>query len=48
MARRTHLLVLDVEARAGDVVVERGRVFRALVERGKFDAQAKARKQKGQ
>jgi len=48
MARRTHLLVFDVEARAGDVVLERGRVFRALVEHGKFDARAKAWKQRDQ
>jgi fluoroacetyl-CoA thioesterase len=38
-------LVFDVEARAGENILGRGRVFRALVEHGKFDAQAKARKE---
>jgi fluoroacetyl-CoA thioesterase len=37
-------LVFDVEARAGDVLLGRGRVFRAVVQHGTFDAQAKARK----
>jgi len=38
-------LVFDVEARAGENILGRGRVFRALVEQGEFDAQAKARKE---
>ena len=37
-------LVFDVEARAGEDILGRGRVFRALVEHGKFDAQAKSRR----
>lgn len=37
-------LVFDVEARAGENLLGRGRVFRALVEPRTFDAQAKARK----
>jgi predicted thioesterase len=41
---RGRFLVFDVETRARDIVLGRGRVFRALVEHGKFDAQAKARK----
>jgi fluoroacetyl-CoA thioesterase len=45
---RGRFLVFDVETRAGDIVLGRGRVFRALVEHGKFDAQAKARKESDQ
>jgi len=45
---RGRFLVFDVETRAGDIVLGRGRVFRALVEHRKFDAQAKARKQNDQ
>jgi predicted thioesterase len=36
-------LVFDVEARAGQVVLGRGRVFRAIVEPKKFTAQAQER-----
>jgi|SRR5580700_4973788 fluoroacetyl-CoA thioesterase len=36
-------LVFDVEARAGEVVLGRGRVFRAIVEPQKFTTQAKER-----
>ena len=36
-------LVCDVEARAGDHVLGRGRVFRAIVEPKKFTTQAKER-----
>jgi fluoroacetyl-CoA thioesterase len=36
-------LVFDVEVRAGETILGRGRVFRALVEHRQFDAQAKAR-----
>ncbi|HWY26997.1 MAG TPA: hotdog domain-containing protein [Candidatus Angelobacter sp.] len=45
---RGRFLVFDVETRARDIVLGRGRVFRALVEHGKFDAQAKARKESDQ
>jgi fluoroacetyl-CoA thioesterase len=36
-------LVFDVEARSGDHVIGRGRVFRAIVEHQKFDANATSR-----
>ena len=36
-------LVFDVEARSGDHVIGRGRVFRAIVEYQKFDANATSR-----
>jgi fluoroacetyl-CoA thioesterase len=41
---RGRFLVFDVETRAGDVLLGRGRVFRAVVQHGTFDAQAIARK----
>lgn len=36
-------LIFDVEARSGDIVIGRGRVFRALVESGKHGEKARAR-----
>ncbi|MGH9573567.1 MAG: thioesterase family protein [Candidatus Acidiferrales bacterium] len=36
-------LVFDVEATSGDIVIGRGRVFRALVESGKHGEKARAR-----
>ena len=39
-------LVFDVEARSGEHVIGRGRVFRAMVEPEKHGAKAKARVQK--
>ncbi len=37
---RGPFMVFDVEARAGKLVIGRGRVFRAIVEPGKFHAKA--------
>jgi len=36
-------LIFDVEARSGDIVIGRGRVFRAIVESGKHGEKARAR-----
>lgn len=41
-------LVFDVEARSGDIVIGRGKVFRAIVEAGKHGEKARARVPKGQ
>lgn len=36
-------LIFDVEARSGDIVIGRGKVFRAIVESGKHGEKARAR-----
>ena len=36
-------LIFDVEAKAGDIVIGRGKVFRAIVESGKHGEKARAR-----
>jgi predicted thioesterase len=36
-------LVFDVEARSGDILIGRGKVFRAIVEPGKHGERARAR-----
>ena len=36
-------LIFDVEAKSGDIVIGRGRVFRAIVESGKHGEKARAR-----
>jgi fluoroacetyl-CoA thioesterase len=36
-------LVFDVEAKSGDIVIGRGKVFRAIVESGKHAEKARAR-----
>ncbi|HKQ87109.1 MAG TPA: hotdog domain-containing protein [Candidatus Acidoferrales bacterium] len=42
-AYQGRFLIFDVEARSGDIVIGRGKVFRAIVESGKHGEKARAR-----